>query len=204
VLEERGRLAREMHDTLIQGCIGVSALLEAASTAQSVSQAVGHQLLDRARDEIRSTVDEARMAVWNLRNPGDPAADLPVTLDRLAQRVSNESGIPIRVTYSGDAIPMAGEASRNLTLLVREALQNAVRHAAANLVVVHLNFNGTCLEVVVEDDGRGFDPTAEQRANGHYGLIGMRERVERLGGDFHLTSTPGKGTQVRLQIPIKI
>jgi signal transduction histidine kinase len=67
VLEERNRLAREMHDTLIQGCVGVSALLEAASSAQEVSPSIGNELLDRARNEVRATVDEARLAVWNLR-----------------------------------------------------------------------------------------------------------------------------------------
>src|SRR6185295_19928006 len=85
VLEERNRLAREMHDTLIQGCVGVSTLLEAASHAQDVSPHLGHELLDRARAEVRNAVDEARLAVWNLRHGSPNGEGFERAVTRLAQ-----------------------------------------------------------------------------------------------------------------------
>jgi ligand-binding sensor domain-containing protein/signal transduction histidine kinase len=202
VLEERNRLAREMHDTLIQGCVGVSTLLEAASSAQAVSPGISNELLDRARKEVRATVDEARLAVWNLRQGSQNAHDLVVSISKAAERVGLETGLPIRFETSGTPFPLDSEAERSVLLLIREALHNAARHAAPKQVMVRLHFNRRALQVAVDDDGRGFDPAAGASQDPHhYGLIGMRERVEKLGGKFNLTSSPGQGTQVRFTIP---
>lgn len=201
VLAERNRLAREMHDTLIQGCIGVSALLEAASTAHGVSPDMGRDLLDRARSEIRSTVDEARLAVWNLRQ-GD-GDDLVGAISRLALLIAGETGIPVQFKSAGAPLPLGVEAAHSVLLVVREAVQNAVRHAAPKTVAITLSFERRGLEVEIVDDGRGFDPAAASSSAGpHYGLVGMRERVERLGGAFHLDTAPAAGTRVRFRLPL--
>jgi signal transduction histidine kinase len=200
VLEERNRLAREMHDTLIQGCVGVSALLEAASSAREVSPSISDELLDRARNEVRATVDEARLAVWNLRQ--NSGAGLAPTISQLTRRLSLETGIPISFESSGAPLDFGAESERSLLMIVREALQNALRHAAPEHVSVALNSDRHGLQVEIEDDGRGFDLSILNSSNGqHYGLIGMRERAEKLGGRIFLTSAPGKGTQVRLNVP---
>jgi signal transduction histidine kinase len=205
VLEERNRLAREMHDTLIQGCAGVSALLEAASSAREVSPSISDELLDRARNEVRATVDEARLAVWNLRQSSGEG--LASAISQLTRRLGLESGIPIRFESSGAALDLGAENERSLLMIVREALQNALRHAAPKQVSVALSSDRRGLQVEIEDDGRGFDPSIMNSPNGHspngqhYGLIGMRERAEKLGGRLLLTSSPGKGTQVRLSVP---
>lgn len=202
VLVERNRLAREMHDTLIQGCVGVSALLEAASRAQDVSPGIIHDLVDRARDEVRATVDEARLAVWNLRQSSGRGEDLVRAVSRLAGRISLETGIPAKFESSGAPFALGAEGERSLLMLIREALHNAVRHAAPKNLSVLLSFDRRGLHVGIEDDGCGFDPSSTLSPDKrHYGLIGMRERVEKLGGEFHLTSSPGRGTQVRLSIP---
>src|SRR5215813_304734 len=134
VLEERNRLAREKQDTLIQGCAGVSALLEAASSAREVSPSISDELLDRARNEVRATVDEARLAVWNLRqNTGEGLAS---AISQLTRRLSLESGIPIRFESSSAAHGLGAESERSLLMIVREALQNALRHAAPKRVSV--------------------------------------------------------------------
>ena len=130
VLEERNRLAREMHDTLIQGCVGVSTLLEAASHAQDVSPELGHDLLDRARAEVRAAVDEARLAVWNLRHGSSNGDRLVPAVSQLAHRIGLDAGIEMKVDVSGTPVAVGGEIERNLMLLIREALQNAIRHAA--------------------------------------------------------------------------
>jgi ligand-binding sensor domain-containing protein/two-component sensor histidine kinase len=199
VLEERNRLAREMHDTLIQGCAGVSALLEAASSAREVSPNISDELLDRARNEVRATVDEARLAVWNLRqNSGEGLAK---AIAQLTRRLSLETGIQIRFESCGAPLDLDAESERSLLMIVREALQNALRHAAPEHVSVALNSDRYGLRVEIADDGRGFDPSILNSPNWrHYGLIGMRERAERLGGQLFLTSSPGKGTQVRLSV----
>jgi signal transduction histidine kinase len=200
VLEERNRLAREMHDTLIQGCVGVSALLEAASSAREVSPSISDELLDRARNEVRVTVDEARLAVWNLRQSFGEEGLAPA-ISQLTRRLSLETGIPIRFESSGAPLGLGAESERSLLMIVREALQNALRHAAPKHVSVELSSDRHGLQVEIQDDGRGFDLSILNSPNGqHYGLIGMRERAEKLGGRLFLTSAPGKGTQVRLSV----
>jgi ligand-binding sensor domain-containing protein/signal transduction histidine kinase len=205
VLEERNRLAREMHDTLIQGCVGVSALLEAASSAQAVSPSISNELLDRARNEVRATVDEARLAVWNLRQGSGEG--LVAALSQLTRRLSLETGIPVKFESSGAPLALGAESERSLLMIIREALQNALRHAAPQRLSVVLSFDRHGLQVEIGDDGCGFDPALTHSLNGssagrHYGLIGMRERSEKLGGKFQITSSPGRGTQVRLSIPL--
>jgi ligand-binding sensor domain-containing protein/signal transduction histidine kinase len=200
VLEERNRLAREMHDTLIQGCVGVSALLEAASSAREVSPSISDELLDRARNEVRATVDEARLAVWNLRQNADEG--LAPAISQLTRRLSLETGIPISFESNWSAPDLGAENERSLLMIVREALQNALRHADPDHVSVALTSDHRGLRVEIEDDGRGFDSSIINSSNGrHYGLVGMRERAEKLGGRLSLTSSPGKGTQVRLSVP---
>lgn len=205
VLEERNRLAREMHDTLIQGCVGVSALLEAASSAREVSPSISDELLDRARNEVRAAVDEARLAVWNLRQGSGEG--LAPALSQLTRRLSLETGIPIRFESSGSPLTLGAESERSLLMIIREALQNSLRHAAPKSLSVALNFDRRGLQVEIEDDGCGFDTSIIHSSNGspderHYGLIGMRERAEKLGGKLFITSSPGKGTQVRLSVPL--
>lgn len=202
VLEERNRLAREMHDTLIQGCVGVSALLEAASHAQSVSPSISSELLERARTEVRAAVDEARMAVWNLRHVSGNGEDLVAAVSQLAHLITLETGIPVKFDSLGAPLALGAEGGRSLLMLIREALLNSVRHAAPKALSVLLTFDRRSLHVEIGDDGCGFDSSVSPSSDGHhYGLIGMRERVEKLGGDFRLTSSPGKGTQVQLSIP---
>ena len=170
------------------------------SSAREVSQSIGDELLDRARNEVRATVDEARLAVWNLRQ--NASEGLAPAISQLARRLSLETGIPIMFESSGSPLDLGAETERSLLMIVREALQNALRHAAPKHVSVALRSDRRGLQVEIEDDGRGFDLSIINSSNGrHYGLIGMRERAERLGGRLSLTSSPGKGTQVRLSVP---
>jgi signal transduction histidine kinase len=201
VLQERTRLAREMHDTLIQGCVGVSALLEAASSARGVSPDVSDELLDRARNEVRVTVDEARLAVWNLRQGSSEG--LATAISQLTRRLSLETGIPIKFESSGAPLVLGAENERSLLMIVREGLQNALRQAAPQHLSVDLSFGPRGLQMAITDDGCGFDPSIIHSSNGrHYGLIGMRERAEKLGGQLLLTTSPGKGKHVRLSVPL--
>src|SRR3990170_8136739 len=179
VLEERNRLAREMHDTLIQGCVGVSTLLEAASHARDVSPEIGHDLVERARAEVRAAVDEARLAVWDLRHGSSTGDRLVPAVSQLAHRVGLDAGIAIEVEISGTPVPVGGETERSLLLLIREAVQNAIRHAAPSRLWISLRFDPGQLHVSIQDNGVGFDSSIDQAEESqHYGLVGMRERVE--------------------------
>ena len=158
-------------------------------------------MIERARTEIRSTVEDARAAVWNLRH-SEEGGDVSAALARLTTRVAAESGLTVELHSYGAARPLGPDAARGLLLSVREALSNAVRHAAAKRITVSLTFTHDGLEVGVADDGCGFDwrphTSGEDR---HYGLIGMQERIETLGGRFELESAPGRGTRVGFTIP---
>ena len=199
VLEERTRLAREMHDTVIQGCVGVSSLLEAARSLPPSASGQSKELLERAAEQVRVTVNEAREAVWDLRN-SDPSAErnpdaLFQTLEKFARQAEGSSGIPVRTEVSGSAVLLGERAGRNLLLVAREAIRNAVAHARPTVVTARLNFSadGVCLEVL--DDGSGFVPSSIPE-DGHYGIMGMRERMKQSGGTLELISAPGNGTTV--------
>lgn len=201
VLEERGRLAREMHDTLIQGCTGISVLLEAALSLRNSAPDTKARLLENARDQVRATIDEARHAVWNLRSEG-AAGDIAQRLAETAQRISLQSGVPIECDTAGAPAALDPEIGHHLLLVVREALNNAVRHASPARVSVRLEGNNGGLRVRVRDDGCGFDPAAALLPGAaHYGIVGMRERIESLGGSFAVDSAPGRGTVIEVALP---
>ncbi len=195
LLAERTRLAREMHDTVIQGCVGVSTLLEAA-TPQSP------EFLDLARHQIRQTIDEAREAVWDLRHP-DSSGNLAATLRDFAGRFSHESRVPIDLEISGSIVRLDERAERNLLLVAREAIRNSISHAAPARIDLKLRYDssGVCLEV--RDDGKGFRPSVSPQA-GHFGILGMRERVEALGGSLEIQSEPGAGTRLLATMPLEL
>lgn len=202
VLEERKRVARDMHDTLIQGCLGVLVLLEAAGSTREESSGSGNTLVDRAREQIRSTIDEARRAVWDLRKKPADGDTLAAELARLANRVRAESQIPVQFLRRGRIRPTAKELEDGLVLVVREAVANAVRHGRPRNIRIELGYGFRSVEILISDDGQGFTPPEPGTRNSqHYGLIGMRERIEHLRGTFRLESMPGCGTTIQLRIP---
>jgi signal transduction histidine kinase len=204
VLNERNRLAREMHDTLIQGCVGVSALLEAHSSLEQSAAGNGNDLLEYARTQMRSTIDEARQAVWNLRQDSGTVTSLIPQLERMAAQISQEFGIPVECRISGKPFGLDQSAVHEVLMVTREALHNAVRHARPHHVQLEIRFEEQCCSVKVSDDGIGFDvANLASSPAGHYGLIGMRERVEKIGGEFILNSRIGAGTDLVIEIPRK-
>lgn len=203
VLTERNRLAREMHDTLIQGCVGVSTLLEAASTMKDASPSPIDDLLDRARAEIRATLDEARHAVWEWRQTSADRQDLCLAVRQIALQAGAHNGFSIQTEIQGASAPLDLRAERALLLVAKEALRNVVAHAKARNVLVRLTFSQFEAEVEIADDGCGFDSQADlPPEDGHFGIVGMKERVQELGGRFSIASQPGRGTTVRAKFPL--
>ena len=200
MLLERNRVAREMHDTLIQGCAGVSALLEAASCVDGRSPEMGRDLLDRARTQVRETMEEARLAVWNLRHTA-AAGGIAAALAETAERVQKETSIPVRYEPSGEPFPVPEQIQAELLSIAREALRNAVRHANARNLRLRLHFERRRLEMDILDDGCGFAVGRQASAAlDHYGITGMRERVETMGGKFVVDSVPGAGARIAVTV----
>jgi ligand-binding sensor domain-containing protein/signal transduction histidine kinase len=199
VLEERARLAREMHDTLIQGCTGVSLLLEACSSAEAGGEAVQLDLLDCARTQLAASIDEARQAVWNLR--GQESADFSETLKRLAERLGRSSHVDFRCEVKGDAYRFHATATHEIAMASREAIYNALLHANPTRIHVFARFSEEEFSLTVEDNGSGFESGREDSPEGHFGLVGIKERIRRLGGSVRVTSVVAQGTNVSIRVP---
>ena len=200
VLEERSRLAREMHDTVIQGCTGVSALLEALAM-EGGKDSRGEGLMDVARQHLRGTINEAREAIWDLRKPDD-AGSLGEKLESMTRQVSGEFQVPVAWSMSGTPFTVTEPVAHDLLMVAREAVYNAMLHGHPARVLVALKYKSSELVLDLDDDGCGFDPQQADRGNGHhFGLKGMKERVERSGGKFQLASAPGKGVRIEVRVP---
>ncbi|MGO8935373.1 MAG: two-component regulator propeller domain-containing protein [Terracidiphilus sp.] len=205
VLDERGRLAREMHDTVIQGCASVSALIEALSSLLKGEDQLVQNLMEHARTQLRSTVDEAREEVWNLRRNKAAEKSFGTALQTMAEQIAKEYNIPIVCELTGKQFVLNQLATHELLMILREALYNAVLHGKPGKIDVRLSFARSDLTLEIRDDGVGFDPEAiEPNQNHHYGLVGMRERAQSVGGRFTLQSALGKGTEVQIQIPRRV
>lgn len=192
---ERQRMARELHDTLAQGLIGITLQLEAARGHLERDNGVrALAIVDQALTSARGTLASSRRAIDDLRrNPDDLASEIGTR----AARFSRETGVRTAVEISGE-VALPAETREQLLRVLDEALANVARHATAEQVAIRFSDGDAGLELQVTDDGHGFDPDAV--ADGHYGLVGMRERASLLGGSLLVDSQPGQ-TSVRLEVP---
>lgn len=201
ISEERARLAREMHDTVIQGCVGVSTLLEAAQEVAPAEEPLRQYLLGYATDQVRSTIESAREAVWALRNTSASTVDPGTLCEQIARQVQLEQGIPVRCQVKGTPIKLGELVTHELMMSVKEAVVNAVTHGKPNRIDLYVEFTSQSVEVRIADDGIGFDLTAVNSRNGHYGIVGMQERVELFRGKLNIETSPGRGTTVSISVP---
>jgi ligand-binding sensor domain-containing protein/signal transduction histidine kinase len=201
VLTERSRLAREMHDTLIQGCAGVSAMLEAVQSCDPDDRDSRAHFVEFANTQIRALMDEARMAVWDLRRGDNSQSNLVDCINQMADRLSSEYSVSIKFSTTGEPFPVEQQQTHELLMVTREALFNSILHGHPNSIEVQMQFSSKALEMLIQDDGRGFELVADFPENGHYGLQGMMERVQRLGGTLSIESRPHRGTSVSATIP---
>lgn len=199
VIAERNRIARDIHDTLAQGFTGVIVQLEAAEDAnlQGLPREAGNHL-NRARDLARESLNEARRSVLALRPQALDASNLSSALEKLFVRMTEGTGLQSKFTVLGTARSLPPDWEENLFHIGQEILTNALRHAqAANFTAKLLFLPGeVCLDL--HDDGRGFDPSSKSDG---YGLLGVRERVEGMGGRLSVQSSPATGTAIRINLP---
>ena len=204
ILEERSRLAREIHDTLAQGFISIVAHLEAAEAALSPGSEQARRHLQQARRTARENLVEARHLVAALRPEILEGSSLSGALKRLAERWSEESGVPASVSVTGDEHPLAQGSQVALLRAAQEALSNTRRHAGAGEVSITLSYMDDLVALDVQDDGTGFEPdNVAVAANRGFGLRAMRERVEALGGSLLVESGPGAGCTLVVELPLE-
>ncbi len=208
VLEERTRLAREIHDTLAQQLTGIVLQLEAAEAMQGRKQTDrARELIVSAREQARLALREARRSVWNLRPMPLQAAGLTAAVAVEVERFANRTGMAIRIR--NDAVPrhlaLDPQAEVAVFRILQEALANAGNHSNARLVEVDLRAADSELVLTVSDDGSGFDIGGDGVAAssaGGFGLVGMRERARLIGAELVVGSEPDQGTRISLRVPL--
>jgi ligand-binding sensor domain-containing protein/signal transduction histidine kinase len=201
VLAERNRIAREIHDNLAQDILGISVQLELVARLMPAAAEAAKGHLDRARILVRNSMTEARRYVWDLRSQELQKKDLPAALRDTTKRLTAENNVEAVVEVTGPLRPLPLPVETNLLRIGQEAINNAVKHARANRIDVTLNFDTRSVRLSIRDDGRGFNPQS-QIADGHFGLIGMRERAEQIGGVLTIDSALERGTQIAIDVPL--
>ncbi len=198
VLGERSRIAREIHDTLAQGYVGISVQLEVlAELLRHKKTEAAEKHLDLTRGYVREGLADARQSIWALRSQDSGETTLPVRLRRMAEAEGGH-GLEAKFSIFGAYRPMPPGTEQEFLRVAQEAIHNVKRHAGAQHLSVQLEYGTEEIALEVRDDGRGF--AAEQEsAPGHYGLTGMKERATAIGGTLEVTSEPGTGTTVRLR-----
>lgn len=200
-LEERQRIASDLHDTLEQELVGVNMLLDNAAMRLNgghaqVAEPLGlaRKLLRRAREESRSTIRELRSVTLEQRG-------LPAALDELLRPLATAGGAEFDVKVGGAPARLAGTLETHLLRIAQEAVANASQHGRSAHIGIRLDYRDDAVVLEVCDDGSGFDVAAMPGDAGRFGLSGMKERADKIGGKLRIISTPGGGTTVMIEVP---
>jgi signal transduction histidine kinase len=202
IVEERNRLARELHDSVTQKLFGLTLTAEAAATVIDRDPAEAKAQLQRLQELTRGAMEELRSLIFELRPPAAESEGLATALRKHVDVLQRVHGHVVELRVEGDAEP-AGDGRRagEVLRIAQEALQNALRHADATRVDVRLDGHDGRLRLAVADDGVGFDPAEPGLRARRLGLTSMEERARALGGTLTIDSRPGAGTTVALEVP---
>ena len=202
ILTERNRIARELHDTLIQGFSGVTMQMQALAARWPGS--AERNVLEEIIHDAGNCLREARRSVAGLRSSGGPASGLASAIAQAARQITDTSDVHLRLNVDQGPSDLGAEAQYNLLRIVQEAVTNSVKHSGARTIEVDLRPESDAVYLSVKDDGSGLPPgNGSLAAPGHYGLTGMRERAAQIGAQLQLESEPGHGTTVRVVLPSK-
>ena len=203
VLTERTRLAQELHDTLEQTITGIALQLDRVASYFGKNTDTASHHLKLARNLTRQGQTEVRQSVWGLRTRAAEKFNLVNALTFTGRQIANGAGIQVQIETSGEMNSLSETFEENLLRIGQEAITNAVKHSGAGTVKIELQFTPRHVVLQIRDDGKGFDPDhCIGPDEGHFGLLGIRERAERMGGSANISSTPGAGACVRVDIPI--
>ncbi len=200
-LNERTRIAREMHDTLLQGFTGVVLHLTTLARGTAHSPAT-KDAVERVITLAQRTLTDGRMAVSGLREAEGARGDLVGSVRALGDEILGRWGVGVTLEVMGPARAITRNVEQMVLLVTQEALTNVVKHARASKAQIHIAFEQSDVEVRIIDDGCGFHGDAQSRAGAdHWGLVGMRERALASSGSLRIHSEPGVGTEVVLRVP---
>lgn len=202
--KERARIARDLHDTLFQGFLGVSMILHSA-VEKLPSDSPSKPSLNRALLLMRRVMDEGRDALLGLQSPqSETSPSLEQSLADLGDEYSS-TGVRFRLSVAGRPKPLDPAMQQHIYLIAREALVNAFRHSEATDVEVEIEYLPGRFRLIVRDNGLGIDEEVLQFGrHAHWGLQGMRERAQSIGAEFRIWSGCGAGTEVAISLPAKI
>jgi len=201
-IEERNRLAREIHDTLAQSLTGISLRLETVD-AMLETDNPPHKIRQTVQETLtlaQSTLEEARRSVLDLRAAPLEGHNLASALANLTQTYNDSGEFKVTLHVIGGHHPLPVRIEVGLFRIVQEGLTNISRHAQATQVIITLAIIPQQIQLIIEDNGQGFEP--DSVPVGHFGLIGLAERVKLLNGEFTLKTAPGDGVRVEVVIPL--
>jgi signal transduction histidine kinase len=201
ILHERNRMAREIHDTLAQGLGAISMRLEIAKDCLAPGAEDARSHLEEAHSLVRNSLADARGAIWNMRAQVLESGDLAQALGDILRQLTAGTRTQASLSVSGQARRLAPLVENDLLRIGQEAVTNAMKHARAREILVSLEFDWNSVRLLVRDDGAGFNAEEPPPSEGGFGLLGIRERVEQLGGEFSLRSQPGQGTELVVRLP---
>ena len=197
-LSERTRIARELHDTLLQSLAGVSLQLEGiAKKVQSAPHDAVSQITF-VREQVDACFREVRLKVWDLRSPELEVHGLAASLRAFIERVTPTGKTVCEFSVTGEPRGCPHEIEEELLRIAQEAVNNAIRHADPKKIAVLLAYENQGLRLNVTDDGRGFDPVSSGHRAGHWGLKNMQDRAAQIGASYNIKSSAGRGTEVEV------
>lgn len=199
--EERERIARDLHDTLEQELMGVTLVLDdTAAKLDTAPEKVSTQL-ELARRLLRRAREESRSTIRDLRNISLEMRGLALSMEEMIKPAADAAGVAFTLKVEGQPYGLKGTQEHQIMLIGREAANNAFRHAQASIVEINLKYDHTSFQIVVSDDGIGFDTSKIGPMGDHFGLRGMKERAERCRGTFFIVSTPKQGSTLTVTMP---
>lgn len=201
VLEERNRIARELHDTLEQELAGITMQLDLAADCFKQAPGIAQQALQSARDMSRRSMVEARRSVWDLRCQLLEHGDLVTAISKIIEPLVATDHVRVAIRIQGTPVRLPGQIEMNLLRIAQEAVANAVKHGRAQKVEMELRYAPTLVSLSVTDNGAGF-ATSQAPPTGHFGLLDMRERAQQMGSQLNIDSEPGSGTRVVVEVPV--
>lgn len=202
VLEERNRIARELHDTLEQELSGITMQLDLAADCFQQAPGVAKRALESARQMSRRSMIDARRSVWDLRCQLLESGNLSFAIEQIVAPLVSHANVTVELKVQGTQVRLEGPLEMNLLRIAQEAVANAIQHGCVTRIQVRLEYEAESVGLVISDNGQGFDVRNTLTA-GHFGLLDMHERAQAMGSQLTIESEPGRGTTVSVKVHVR-
>jgi signal transduction histidine kinase len=202
VSAERTRIARELHDTLLQGLVGIAFQFDGISQQLASSPEMALRRMAALREHVQRYIKETRWAIWALRSPIAAELDLPVVLERMSVRLLSDTEVDLAFRTTGIRRTLSEAVQQQVLRITHEAIMNVVRHSRARTLNVQLSYEESSLRLRISDDGVGFAGSNHANASQErWGLLTMRERAEQIDATLSIRTDAGSGTEITLVVP---